>query len=732
MFEDAASSHKQMATHSKAGRLTSSPARQAGSSRSEQAAAAAAYGRSPGSGSAGRPESQVQRKFQRLGLLEPADFVVHLPLRYEDETRVSNIGEVLPGSSVQVEGEVLYSEVQLRPRRQLVAAIADGTGRVYLRWLHFYPSQQRQLEVGRRIRVRGEIRQGFNGWEIVHPRVSVAGGPLPDALTPVYPTTDGLSQPSLRRAIQDALRRADLSESLPDTVVQRLALPSFEEAIRLLHAPPAGMSTHELVERGHPAWRRIKFDELLAQQLSLALARRRRRAQKAQPLEATGSDLVQRLRGNLPFALTAAQERVIAEISADLGRDYPMHRLLQGDVGSGKTIVAAFAAAHAIAGGRQVAIMAPTEILAEQHFSKLSELLQPLGVRMAWLTGSLTQKQRRLALESIAAGETDLVIGTQALIQDKVEFPRLGLVVLDEQHRFGVAQRLELNRKGEEGDAALAAPRVPHQLNMSATPIPRTLAMTFFADLDVSVIDELPPGRSPVITKLVADARRSEVLALVHREVLEGRQAYWVCPLVEESEALQLQTAVDTHAQLIEAFPDVSVGLMHGRMAATEKQQVMDGFRNGTVQLLVATTVIEVGVDVPNACLMIIEHAERFGLAQLHQLRGRVGRGAGRSVCVLLYQGPLSMVARERLKAMYETTDGFEIARRDLDQRGPGEFLGMRQSGQELLRYADLQSDSGIVEQAREVAAELMRDHPDHVQRHLRRWMRGRQDLLRS
>jgi len=675
--------------------------------------------------------SQLERKLGRLGLHEPGDFVVHLPIRYEDETRIASIAQAVPGRTVQVEGEVLYSEVQLRPRRQLVAAVADGTGRLYLRWLHFYPNQRRQVEAGRRIRVRGEVRQGFNGPEIVHPRVTKAGEPLPDALTPVYPTTDGLSQPVLRRRIQQAMEQADLSESLPHAICEQLALPSFEQAIRILHAPPAGLSVHDLVERGHPAWRRIKFDELLAQQLSLALARRQRRAQRAQPLTASEAPLLHRLRDSLPFALTDAQERVIREISTDLARAYPMHRLLQGDVGSGKTVVAAFAAAQAIASGWQVAIMAPTEILAEQHFSKLAGWLQPLDLRLEWLTGSLTPKQRKAALEAVASGEADLVIGTQALIQDKVQFPRLGLVILDEQHRFGVAQRLELNRKGD-APAHGSNPRMPHQLSMSATPIPRTLAMTFFADLDVSVIDELPPGRSPVITKLVSEARREEVLTLVHREVCEGRQAYWVCPLVEESEALQLQTAVDTHAWLSAAFPDMAVGLMHGRMPATEKQQVMEGFRNGEVQLLVATTVIEVGVDVPNACLMIIEHAERFGLAQLHQLRGRVGRGSGQSVCVLLYQGPLSLVARERLRAMYETTDGFEIARRDLEQRGPGEFLGMRQSGQELLRYADLQSDTAIVEQAREAAAMLMRDHPDHVRRHLQRWMRGRQDLLRS
>lgn len=680
---------------------------------------------------AAAPGGQLERKFQRLGLHEPADFVVHLPIRYEDETRISAIAAALPGRAVQVEGEVLHSEVLLRPRRQLVATISDGTGRLWLRWLHFYPNQRRQVETGNRIRVRGEVRQGFNGPEIVHPRVSKAGEALPDALTPVYPTTEGLSQAVLRKRIQQALSETDLSESLPESLCRRLALLPFAEAIRVLHGPPAGMSVHELIEREHPAWRRIKFDELLAQQLSLALARARRRAQRARPLAAQDAELLDRLRASLPFALTAAQERVIREIASDLARSFPMHRLLQGDVGSGKTVVAAFAAAQAVASGHQVAIMAPTEILAEQHFNKLAGWLEPLGLTVVWLTGSLTPRLRRQALEAIASGEADLVIGTQALIQDKVHFPRLGLVILDEQHRFGVAQRLELNRKGDRQEDE-GGPCVPHQLNMSATPIPRTLAMTFFADLDVSMIDELPPGRSPVITKLVSEARREEVLSLVHREVQSGRQAYWVCPLVQESEALQLQTAVDTHAWLRDAFPDMVVGLVHGRMSPSEKQQVMEGFRQGSVHLLVATTVIEVGVDVPNACLMIIEHAERFGLAQLHQLRGRVGRGTGQSVCVLLYQGPLSAVARERLRAMYETTDGFEIARRDLEQRGPGEFLGMRQSGQELLRYADLQSDTAIVEEAREAAAWLMHHHPDHVRLHLNRWMRGRQDLLRS
>lgn len=680
--------------------------------------------------SAGKATSLVQRKLLHLGLREPSDFIVHLPLRYEDETRIQSISDVYPGGAAQIEGEIIRSEVQFRPRRQLHAIIEDDTGQLVLRWLNFYPSQQKQLAVGNRVRVRGEVRGGFGGYEMVHPKVSAAGTPLPRALTPVYPTTDGLAQPTLRKAIDHALQQADLSDTLPSEICRRYALIPFADAIRVLHHPPPDVSYADLLERGHPAWVRIKFDELLAQQLSLAAARAARRRQRARPLDGRDGDLVQALHGSLPFVLTAAQRRVIAEISGDLSRSFPMHRLLQGDVGSGKTIVAAFAAAQAISSQSQVAIMAPTEILAEQHFQKLLGWLEPLGVRVEWLTGSLTPKARNLAIAAIESGEAQMVVGTQALIQDKVHFANLGLVILDEQHRFGVGQRLQLSRKGEESGGMPA--HFPHQLNMSATPIPRTLAMTFFADLDVSVIDELPPGRTPVLTKLIADSRRDQVLGNVVSEVRKGRQAYWVCPLVEESEALQLQTAVDTHAKLAEALPDMRVGLIHGKLAAAVKQQVMQDFRAGLVDLLVATTVIEVGVDVPNASLMIIEHAERFGLAQLHQLRGRVGRGSQQSICVLMYQAPLSAIARQRLRAMYETNDGFEIARRDLDLRGPGEFLGVRQSGQELLRFASLESDTRIVEQAQEAVRELRESFPEHVRSHLQRWMRDKQDFLRS
>ncbi|OWT80081.1 MULTISPECIES: ATP-dependent DNA helicase RecG [unclassified Achromobacter] len=677
-----------------------------------------------------KPRSDLERRLRTLGLTTPMDLVLHLPLRYEDETRVTPISALRPGYPAQVEGEITRCEVTYRPRKQLTAAIADESGELQLRWLNFYPSQQKQLTVGRRLRARGEVRGGIFGREMVHPRMAVADAPLATALTPVYPTTEGLQQPVLRKAIAQALAQTDLADTLPDPVRERYGLQHLDAAIRLLHAPPPGVSEDALIERAHPAWLRVKFDELLAQQLSLAAARAARRANRASPLVATDAadGLVARLYGVLPFKLTGAQQRVVAEIRADLALSYPMHRLLQGDVGSGKTVVAAIAAAQAIEAGAQVGLMAPTEILAEQHFRKLVDWLHPLGVRIEWLSGSLGAKARREAVAAVAAGTVDLVVGTQALIQDHVEFARLGLSIVDEQHRFGVGQRLALARKGETPEERL----VPHQLNMSATPIPRTLAMTFFADLDVSVIDELPPGRTPVVTKLVSDARREEVIAHIAHAARQGRQVYWVCPLVEESEALELQTAVDTHAALCAELPDLRVGLVHGRLPQAEKAEVMQAFRAGEVDVLVATTVIEVGVDVPNASLMVIEHAERFGLAQLHQLRGRVGRGTAESVCVLLYAPPLSGIARERLRAMFETADGFEIARRDLEQRGPGEFLGTRQSGTALLRFADIEVDAHIAEQAREAAACLRAEYPAAAEAHLARWMRGREDFLRT
>lgn len=674
--------------------------------------------------------SAHERRLKRLGLNELSDYIVHLPLRYEDETRIVPIIEAIPGQHIQFEGHVVDTQVLYRPRRQLTARLRDSSGQITLRWLHFYPSQIKQLESGKVLRVRGEVRRGFNGLELVHPRVTMAGTPLPQALTPVYPTTDGLSQAALRKAIDHALAHAELHDTLPAHIRTQHALLPFDEAIRTLHHPPATVRSEDLIERRHPAWQRIKFDELLAQQLALAAARAARHRQKAQALPNIDAALPSALHASLTFKLTAAQNRVIQEIGQDLARSYPMHRLLQGDVGSGKTVVAAFAAAQAIANQSQVAIMAPTEILAEQHYEKLSAWLVPLGVHVVLLTGSLTASMRRKQAEAIATGQAQLVIGTQALIQEHVRFFRLGLVILDEQHRFGVGQRLELSRKGDEAQEKDLI--VPHQLNMSATPIPRTLAMTFLADLDVSVIDELPPGRTPVLTKLVDDRRRDEVVTHVLAEVGQGRQAYWVCPLVEESETLQLQTAVDTYENLAQALSNARVGLIHGRMSSHEKQTIMNQFRDGLVDVLVATTVIEVGVDVPNASLMIIEHAERFGLAQLHQLRGRVGRGSVDSVCVLMYQMPLSSIARLRLRAMYETNDGFEIARRDLAFRGPGEFLGVRQSGQQLLRFASLDDGDDVVEQARETALLMREKYPDHVRAHTERWMRGKQELFRG
>jgi len=673
----------------------------------------------------------TRQKLERLGLISAHDLILHLPLRYEDETEIMPIATLRPGRSAQIEATVIRSEASYQPRRQLTAVVQDDTGEIGLRWLTFYPNQQQQMQVGRRWRIRGEVRGGMHGYEIIHPKVTVADSVLPAALTPVYPTTEGLSQPSLRKAIGQALEKVELNDTLEPELVQRLGLQSFGEAIRTLHAPTPDMDALALIEHTHPSWLRIKFDELLAQQLSLAAARDARRSLRAKSLRANpkADSLCARLLKSLPFSLTPAQQRVTSEISADLEREFPMYRLLQGDVGSGKTIVAALAALQAIDAGVQVALMAPTEILAEQHFQKLKMWCEPLGIEVCWLTGSITPKARKIANAAISSGQARLVVGTQALIQETVEFFDLGLVIVDEQHRFGVAQRLSLSKKGEElpGDDW-----IPHQLTMSATPIPRTLAMTFYADLEVSSIDTLPPGRTPVVTKLISNARRDEVLGHVAQACATGQQVYWVCPLVQESESLDLQTAVDTHLALTEALPDYTVGLVHGQLPTSEKAAVMKAFREAHINVLVSTTVIEVGVDVPNASLMVIEHAERFGLAQLHQLRGRVGRGVAKSVCVLLFQTPLSMLARQRLRAMYETQDGFEIAQRDLDLRGPGELLGSKQSGVTLLRFADLAADGGLVVAARQAAIELRDTAPHIVERHLARWMRGREDFLRS
>ena len=661
-------------------------------------------------------------KLAKLGIRTRADLVLHLPLRYEDETRVTPIAELRPGLAAKVEAEIVDASVQYRPRRQLVVRVRDESGDLVLRFLNFYGSQLKQLAAGRRLRIYGEPRGGFLGDEMVHPRYRAIAEdePLPQAMTPIYPTTAGLSQLALRKLIDAGLKQAELGETLPEPLRRQLHLASFEDSVRLLHHPTPAVSLSELSDREHPAWRRIKFDELLAQQLSLRRAHEARRAKTAPPLPAKGT-LTKQLLAALPFRLTAAQNRAWSEIAADLAQRHPMQRLLQGDVGSGKTVVAALAMLAAVENGHQAALMAPTEILAEQHWRKLSQWLAPLGLDIAWLSGSLKKKEKAAMAAAISSGRSPLAIGTHALIEEAVDFPKLGLAIIDEQHRFGVRQRLTLREKGAN----------PHQLMMSATPIPRTLAMSYYADLDVSVIDELPPGRRPVLTKLVSEARRDEVIARIRDACAEGRQAYWVCPLIEESEKLQLQTAVDTFERLRAELPEVKVGLVHGRLKGEEKAQVMGDFAAGRVQLLVATTVIEVGVDVPNASLMVVEHAERFGLSQLHQLRGRVGRGADDSVCILLYAHPLGETARARLKVIFENGDGFEIARRDLQLRGPGEFLGSRQSGVPLLRFADLEDDAELLGAARETAERLLRDYPEAADRHVERWLGGRRELLK-
>lgn len=669
-----------------------------------------------------RASDALKKKLAKLGLHTEADLLVHLPLRYEDETRITEIARAFSGEAVQLELRVLNNEIQFKPRRQMVVRACDDSGEITLRFFSFYPNQQAALSEGSLVRVFGEVRGGFYGLEMVHPRFRkiAEGEPLPVEMTPIYPSTAGLTSSALQKLIGRALADGDLSETLPDEIRQRLKLPGLARSIHFLHRPPPGTDVDTLHARHHPAWRRVKFDEVLAQQLSLRRAYLARREQGA-PVLVAQDDLGARLLDRLPFGLTGAQLRAMAEIAGDLAQPYPMQRLLQGDVGAGKTIVAALAACQAISAGWQAAFMAPTEILAEQHYLKLRDWLEPLGVRVAWLSGSLKSKARREQLAATAA-DAQLVVGTHALIQDGVDFARLGLAIVDEQHRFGVAQRLALRKKGSN----------PHQLMMSATPIPRTLAMSYYADLDVTVLDELPPGRTPIKTRLVADNRRQDVVGFVKKHVEEGRQAYWVCPLIEESEALQLQTAEETYEQLSADLPGLTVGLVHGRLKADEKQAVMSAFAAGEIDVLVATTVIEVGVDVPNASLMVIEHAERFGLSQLHQLRGRVGRGQYESSCVLIYAGPLGEVARQRLKIIFEHTDGFEIARQDLQIRGPGEFVGARQSGVPLLRYADLDMDADLVEMAREVAEEMLTEHPDLAEKHLQRWLGAREELLKS
>ena len=709
---------------------------------------------------AATPMSPAQKALDKLGLKRDIDLALHLPLRYEDETRITLLDDAREGDSVQIEATVTACEVSYRPRKQLVVTVNDGSDACTLRFFNFYPSQQKVMAVGQRIRARGELKGGFAGWAMLHPVVRAAGGALPTALTPVYPTVAGLSQAVLRREVLAGLARADLSDTFApgdlDVLNRQIghhALWTLRDALSFLHHPAPDVSIDAMQDHSHPAWQRLKAEELLAQQLSQLQSRRERARLRAprltmvpdvledgivEPATPVLMPLYTELLERLPFALTAAQQRVCAEVARDLARVVPMHRLLQGDVGSGKTVVAALAATICIDTGWQCALMAPTEILAQQHFAKLLSWLEPLGVTTVWLTGTQKAKERREALAMIESGEAQLVVGTHAVIQEKVHFHNLALAIIDEQHRFGVAQRLALrNKLQHEG-------MEPHMLMMTATPIPRTLAMSYYADLDVSTIDELPPGRTPVITKVVHESRRDEVVERIGAQITEGRQVYWVCPLIEESEALDLTNATQTHADLCEALQGenqlgggaVQVGLLHSRMPVDEKKAVMEAFKTGRLAVLVSTTVIEVGVDVPNASLMVIEHAERFGLSQLHQLRGRVGRGAAASACVLLYStgdAPrLGETARARLKAMVETNDGFEIARRDLDIRGPGEFLGARQSGDAMLRFADLNRDTALLDWARLEAPMLLDQHPALAARHVERWLGEKTDFLKA
>ncbi len=664
----------------------------------------------------------LAKRLAKLGIANVADLLFWLPARYEDRTHMLPIGSLRPGMRAAVEGVVELAEVVFRGRRSLLVRLADGTGFLTLRFFHFSAAQQEQLVRGARLRCFGEVRRGKHGPEIVHPEYKDAAAPdkqaVEDVLTPIYPVTEGVQQGRLRNLTAQALAamaEGELPDLLPPDLLGDMKLPGLHEALRYVHRPPPDAELDVLATGRHPAQRRLAFEELLAQQLSLRQLRSKVRRDPAHPVRAAGA-LAARLLAGTRFTLTAAQERVLQELRTDLGEPHPMMRLVQGDVGSGKTIVAALAAADAVEAGFQAALMAPTELLAEQHAQNFARWLAPLGLEPVLLSGRMPARARRQALDVLAAGNPGIAIGTHALFQEEVGFRRLALVVVDEQHRFGVHQRLRLREKG-------AAGRYPHQLIMTATPIPRTLAMTAYADLDVSVIDELPPGRTPVATVAMPDSRRDEVVQRIRSACLAGRQAYWVCPLIQESELLEAQAAEDAAAALAEALPDVAVGIVHGRMPPAAREKAMAGFKAGEIGLLVATTVIEVGVDVPNASLMVIENAERMGLAQLHQLRGRVGRGREASSCVLLWHAPLSPLAKARLAALRATNDGFEIARRDLELRGPGELLGTRQAGLMQLKVADLMRDADLLPRVQAAADVMMRAHADNMAPLERRWI---------
>ena len=664
----------------------------------------------------------LAKRLTKLGIESVADLLFWLPTRYEDRTRIVAIGSLRPGVRAAVEGTIELAEIVFRGRRSLLVRLSDGTGFLTLRFFHFSAAQQAQLVRGARLRCFGEVRRGKHGPEIVHPEYKDAAAPdkqaVEGALTPIYPATEGVQQGRFRNLTAQALAavgEGELADWLPGEIHRELRLPALRDALQFVHRPPPDARLAELEAGKHPAQRRLAFEELLAQQLSLRKLRNELRRDPAWKIDSSGEQSRKLLAGTR-FTLTRAQQRVLGEIRADLRVAHPMLRLVQGDVGSGKTIVAALAAVDAVEAGFQAALMAPTELLAEQHAQNFTRWLAPLGLAPVLLTGRLPAKLRRESETMLADGKPGIVIGTHALFQEDVRFRRLALVIVDEQHRFGVHQRMRLREKGSEG-------RYPHQLIMTATPIPRTLAMTAYADLDVSVIDELPPGRTPVVTVAMPDSRRDEVVQRIRTACLAGRQAYWVCPLIEESELLEAQAAEDTASALAAALPDVKIGIVHGRMPPAAREKTMAKFKAGEIGLLVATTVIEVGVDVPNASLMIIENAERMGLAQLHQLRGRVGRGSEASSCLLLWHAPLSDTAKERLAVLRATSDGFVVARRDLELRGPGELLGTRQTGLMQLKVADLMRDADLLPRVQAAADVMMRAHADNIAPLERRWI---------
>lgn len=674
--------------------------------------------------------SKVADRLAKIGIRQVQDLLFHLPLRYQDRTRLMPLGALRPGQEVLVEGTIQLAQIKFGRRRSLLCHVSDGTGAIVLRFFHFSKAQQEQLAKGRRIRCFAEVRNGVSSLEMVHPEYQLLAGegvvPVDSELTPVYPTTEGLHQLSLRKLIQQALAILD-QDSMPELLTEasrlhQAASYSLVEALKYVHQPPPDAAVDQLLERRHPAQKRLAYEELLAQQLTMKKLRAQTRQHTAPVLK--GDDKYrQQLLAALPFPLTAAQQRVIDEILQDISEPHPMQRLVQGDVGSGKTVVAALAAVEAVSAGYQATMMAPTELLAEQHYRTFSNWLSPLGIQVGWCAGKQSSSERRQVMAQLQAGDIKVAVGTHALFQDEVVFNKLGLVIIDEQHRFGVHQRLALRDKGRDVSS------MPHQLVMTATPIPRTLAMTAYADLNVSVIDELPPGRTPVTTVVVPDSRRQEVMDRVHAACQQQRQVYWVCTLIEESEHLQCQAAEDTATSLQESLPDLRIGLVHGRMKASDKDQVMKAFKQGELDMLVATTVIEVGVDVPNASLMVIENAERLGLAQLHQLRGRVGRGRIESHCVLMYHPPLSENGQARLKCLRETSDGFVIAQRDLEIRGPGEVLGTRQTGLPQFRVANLIEDQDLLLVMDRAARELLNEAPAQAEALIHRWFAHKLDF---